>query len=36
MQNAGLGTVTMRITGNKIRQYNNFGIELAREAAHQR
>jgi len=28
LQNAGLGTVTASITGNQIRQYNNFGIEL--------
>jgi Bacterial Ig domain/Cadherin-like domain len=28
VQNAGLGTITIAITGNQIRQYNNFGIEL--------
>ncbi|MEK6259708.1 MAG: VCBS domain-containing protein [Planctomycetota bacterium] len=28
VQNAGGGTVTTLITGNTIRQYNNFGIEL--------
>jgi VCBS repeat-containing protein len=28
LQNAGLGTVSATITGNQIRQYNNFGIEL--------
>jgi len=28
IQNAGLGTVTAGITGNQIRGYNNFGIEL--------
>jgi hypothetical protein len=28
VQNAGQGAVTIAITGNTIRQYNNFGIEL--------
>lgn len=28
VQNAGLGTVTVAVTDNTIRQYNNFGIEL--------
>jgi|CXWL01.1.fsa_nt_gi hypothetical protein len=28
IQNAGLGTVTVAVTNNTIRQYNNFGIEV--------
>ncbi|MBL1264479.1 tandem-95 repeat protein [Methylomicrobium sp. RS1] len=28
VQNAGLGAVTVAVTNNQIRQYNNFGIEL--------